>query len=111
MNTYLKSTRRIASVPLLSIGLTSGASAQTAPPPGLMQQIEAAHTRLHYEAQATDSERQAAATLTVAVEHLEMAKIYLAKFGRRKAGANTSAHHNAIAEKSKDFESTTRALP
>jgi len=100
MNTYPKLTRRIASVLLLSISLVSGASAQTAPPPGLLQQIEAAHTRLDYEALATYYERQAAATRTVAVEHLEMAKIFLAKVGRGKAGSSMSAHCNAIAEKS-----------
>ena len=100
MNVNFKSSRRIASMLLLSLGLASGASAQNPPPPQLLQQIEAAHTRVDYEALATYYEGQAAAARAVAVEHLKMAKNYQGMIAGGRGGASMPAHCKAIASKS-----------
>jgi hypothetical protein len=100
MNTHLKSSRRIASAFLLSVAFATCASAADAPPPQLLQQVEAARTGSDYDALATYYDKEAAMARAVAAEHRKMAKSYQGMTGGGRGGASMPAHCNAIASKS-----------
>lgn len=99
MNTNLKSTRRFASMLLLSVIFASGVSAQTPTSPELLQRIEAARTPADYEALATYYDQQATAARGIAAEHRKMAKSYQGMVASGRGGASMPAHCNAIAGK------------
>ncbi len=108
MNPYLQSSRRHASVLLLSVVLAGGVSAQPTPSSELLQRVEAARTQGDYEALATYYDQQAAAARGIAVEHRKMAKSYQGMISGGRGGASMPAHCNAIAGKNdglaKDYE-------
>lgn len=108
MNTNLKSTRRFASLLLLSVVLAGSASAQTAPSPDLLQRIETARTPADFEALAAFYDQQAVAARGIAAEHRKMAKSYQNMLSAGRGGASMPAHCNAIAAKNdglaKDYE-------
>jgi hypothetical protein len=108
MNTNQKSSRRFASVLLLSVMLASGVSAQTATSPELLQRTESARTQGDYESLATYYDQQAATARGIAVEHRKMAKSYQGMIAGGRGGASMPAHCNAIAGKNdglaKDYE-------
>lgn len=97
MNTNLNSSRRFASMLLLSVVLASCASSPSTPSPELLQRIEAARTRGDYEALSTYYDQQAAASRAIAAEHGRMAKSYQAMSSGGRGSASMPAHCNAIA--------------
>lgn len=99
MNTNLKSTRRFASMLLLSVIFASSVSAQTPTSPELLQRIEAARTPADYEALATYYDQQATAARGISAEHRKMAKSYQGMVAGGRGGASMPAHCNAIAGK------------
>jgi len=99
MNTNLKSTRRFASMLLLSVIFASGVSAQTPTSSELLQRIEAARTPADYEALATYYDQQATAARGISAEHRKMAKSYQGMVAGGRGGASMPAHCNAIAGK------------
>jgi len=99
MNTKLKSSRRIASVLLLSLVLAGCASGPKAPSPKLLQRIEGARTRGDHEALATYYEREAAAARAMAANQRTMAKSYQGNLAGGRGGASMAAHCNAIVGK------------
>lgn len=113
MKTNLQSTRRFASLLLLSAALAGSVSAQTTPSPELLQRTEAARTPSDYEALATYYDQQAAAARGIAAEHRKMAKSYQGMIAGGRGGASMPAHCNAIASKNdglaKDYEAMAAA--
>ncbi len=108
MNTNLTSTRRFASLLLLSVALTGGALAQATTSGELLQRTEAARTKGDYEALAADYDKQSAAARAIAAEHRKMAKSFQGMFAGGRGGASMPAHCNAIATKNeglaKDYD-------
>jgi len=96
MNVNLKSSRRIASLLLLSLVLAGCASSPSAPSPDLMQRIESARTRGDHEALATHYDQEAATARATAENHRKMAKSYQGNLQGGRGGASMSAHCNAI---------------
>lgn len=96
MNVNLKSSRRIASLLLLSVVLASCALGPNAPPPDLMQRIEAARTRGDHQSLATYYDQQAAAARTSAAEHRKMGSSYAGNYAGGRGGASMASHCNAI---------------
>ena len=96
MNINLKSSRRIASMLLLSLVLAGCASGPNAPSPELLQRIEAARTRGDHEALATHYNQEAAKARAIADNHRKMAKSYQGNLAGGRGGASMPAHCNAI---------------
>ena len=96
MNVNLKSSRRIASLLLLSVILTGCASAPNVPPPDLQQRIEGARTRSDHQALASYYDQQAAAARTSAAEHRKMGSSYAGNYAGGRGGASMAAHCNNI---------------
>ena len=96
MNINLKSSRRIASMLLLSLVLAGCASGPNAPSPELLQRIEAARTRGDHEALATHYNQEAAKARAIADNHRKMAKSYQGHLSGGRGGASMPAHCNAI---------------
>ncbi len=80
MNVNLKSSRRVASLLLLSLVLAGCASGPAAPSPELLQRIEAARTRADHEAMATYYDREAAAARAIAENHRKSPRLQLCPF-------------------------------
>jgi hypothetical protein len=96
MKVNLKSSRRFASVLLLSLVLAGCASDPSAPSPELSQRIESARTRGDHEALATHYTQEAAKARAVAANHRKMAKSYQGNLAGGRGGASMPAHCNAI---------------
>jgi hypothetical protein len=96
MNVNMKSSRRIASLILLSVVLASCASGPNAPPSDLQQRIEGARTRGDHQALATYYDQQATAARTSAAEHRKMGSSYTGNYAGGRGGTSMSAHCNEI---------------
>lgn len=96
MSIPFKSSRRFASVLLLSSVLAGCASGPNAPSPDLLQRIESARTRGDHEALATNYDHEASKARGIAADHRKMAKIYAGRVPDPRAGGNLPAHCNAI---------------
>ena len=96
MNINFKSSRRIASMLLLSLVLAGCASGPNAPSPELLQRIESARTRGDHEALATHYNQEAAKARAIADNHRKMAKSYQGNLAGGRGGAGMPAHCNAI---------------
>ena len=96
MNINMKSSRRIASMLLLSLVLAGCASGPNAPAPELVQRIEAARTRGDHEALSTYYNQEAAKARAIAENHRKMAKSYQGNLAGGRGGASMQAHCNAI---------------
>ena len=96
MSITMKSSRRIASVLLLSLVLVGCASGPNAPSPDLLQRIESARMRGDHEALAVHYDREAAAARAMAANHSKIAKSYQGNLAGGRGGASMAAHCNAI---------------
>jgi len=96
MNVNLKSSRRIASLLLLSAALAGCASGPNAPSADLLQRIESARTRGDHLALATHYSQQADAARAIASEHRKMAQSYQGMYAGGRGAASMPAHCNAI---------------
>jgi hypothetical protein len=96
MTSNLTSSRRVASLLLLSAVLVGCATGPSGPSPELLQKIESASTRSDHEALATHYDKQAAAARALAAEHRKMAQGYQGMFAGGRGGASMPAHCNAI---------------
>lgn len=96
MSINLKSSRRIATMLLLSLVLAGCASGPNAPSPELLQRIESARTRGDHEALATHYSQEAAKARAIADNHRKMAKSYQGNLAGGRGGASMPAHCNAI---------------
>jgi hypothetical protein len=96
MTMNLNSSRRIASLLVLSLVLAGCASGPNAPSPDLLQRIDSARTRGDHEALATYYDREAAAARAKAAEHRKMAMSYQGRVPDPRAGGSLPAHCNAI---------------
>lgn len=96
MSIKFKSSRRIASLLLLSVVLAGCAAGPNAPSPELLQRIESARTRDDHEALATNYDHEASKARGTAADHRKMAKIYQNRVPDPRAGGNLPAHCNAI---------------
>src|SRR5512139_3017170 len=99
MNVNLKSSRRTATLLLLSVVLASCASGPNAPPADLLQRIAAARTPGDHQALATYYDQQAAAARASAAEHRKMGGAYAASlpgYSGGRGAPSMSAHCNAI---------------
>jgi PBP1b-binding outer membrane lipoprotein LpoB len=96
MNTNLKSSRRIASVLLLSVVLAGCASGPMAPSTDLLRQVDTASTRGEHESLAARYDKEAATARAVAAEHRKMAQSYQGMVAGGRGSASMVAHCNAI---------------
>ena len=96
MNVNFKSSRRIASLLLLSAALAGCASGPFAPAQDPVQRVEAARTASDHQALATYYDQQAAAARASAAEHRKMGSSYSGMYAGGRGGASMSAHCNAI---------------
>jgi hypothetical protein len=96
MNVNFKSSRRIASLLLLSVVLASCASGPFAPPQDPVQRVEAARTASDHQALATYYDQQAAASRASAADHRKMSTSYSGMYAGGRGGASMSAHCNEI---------------
>jgi hypothetical protein len=110
MNLNLKSTRRLASLFLLSVALAGSISAQTSPPSELLQRVETARTQADYEALAKYYDQQAATARGIAAEHRKMAKSFQAMVAGGRGSASMPAHCNAIAGKNDGLAADYEAM-
>lgn len=97
MNISSKSSRRIASMLLLSVVLAGCASGPNAPSPDLLQRIEAARTRGDHEALAAHYDQETAKARAIADSHRKMGKSYQGNLSLGRSEANIAAHCSAIA--------------
>ncbi|MEQ1803777.1 MAG: hypothetical protein ABL900_00215 [Burkholderiaceae bacterium] len=96
MSINFKSSRRIATMLLLSIVLAGCASGPNPPSPELLQRIESARTRADHEGLAAYYNQEAAKARAIADNHRKMAKSYLGNLSGGRGGASMTAHCNAI---------------
>lgn len=96
MNVNLQSSRRVASVLLLSLGLAACASSPMAPSADLAQRIESARTRGDHEALAAHYDRETAKARAMAADHRQMAKSYQGLVAAKRGEASMAAHCDAI---------------
>ena len=97
MNINLKSSRRIASVLLLSVVLAGCASGPNPASPDLLQRIESARTRGDHEALATHYDEQVAKARASAENHRKMGRSYQGNLSLGRSEANIAAHCDALA--------------
>ena len=109
MNMNLNSSRRLASVLLLSVVLASCASSPSTPSPDLLQRIEGARSRSDYEALSAYYDKQAATSRVIAAEHVKMARSYQMPAGGR-GSASMPAHCNAIARQNEGLAAEYEAM-
>jgi hypothetical protein len=96
MNVNLNSSRRIASLLLLSVVLAGCTSGPFAPAQDPVQRVAAARTASDHQALATYYDQQAAAARTSAAEHRKMGISYSGMYAGGRGGASMSAHCDAI---------------
>ncbi len=112
MSTRLISTRRLAALLLVAvgIGLAGCAGVATSPSAALQQQIEAARTPADHEALAAYYVDKALAARTSAEEHRRMGKTYQGSPPGGRGGGSMSAHCNAIASGYQDIATRFDAM-
>ena len=110
MNTYLKSTRHIASLLLLSAILAGCASGPFAPAQDPVQRVEAARTASDHQALATYYDQQAAAARASAAEHRKMGSSYSGMYAGGRGGASMAAHCNAIVRSQESMAADYEAM-
>jgi hypothetical protein len=96
MNVNWKSSRRIVSVLLLSAVFAGCASGPNAPPPELLQRIEAARTRGDHVALATYYDQETAKARAMAADHRRMGRSYQGLVAAKRGDASMAAHCEAI---------------
>ena len=110
MNVNLKSSRRIASLLLLSVVLASCASGPFAPAQDPVQRVEAARTASDHQTLATYYDQQAAAARAAAAEHRKMGSSYSGMYAGGRGGASMSAHCNAIVRSQESMAADYEAM-
>jgi hypothetical protein len=110
MKLNLKSSRRIASLLLLSVVLASCASGPFAPEQDPVQRVEAARTSSDHQALATYYDQKAAAARASAAEHRKLGSSYAGNYAGGRGGTSMVAHCNAIVRSQESIAADYEAM-